>query len=274
MKDWFSNIKKYLKEKNRFIIQNPKTFEQKFALTISKRNTILIVSAIVLIFSFIVYLVISYTSIKNFIPGYPSKGSELFRLDKENQANITKIHEQNKARELWINNLRSILNEEDSIFFTDIKDTLLKDSNFDYKKVVFERIKEDSILRKKVELQGENRILYNLLSESMEFDLPLNKDFKTVEKEETKYIKFSTKSKSKIKASLDGKVINTSPYSVVLHHRNNILTVYENIEGINLEVGEILEKGKTLGTTTDSVFFFQLWYNGESVSGDFIKNLD
>lgn len=275
MKDWFSNIKKYLKEKNRFIIQNPHSFEQKFALTITKRNTILIVTFLLLIFSFLVYLIISFTSLKNFIPGYPSKGSELYRLDKENQAKINKIYEQNRARELWINNLQNILKEKDSIFFSDIKDTLIKDSSFDYKTVVFERIEEDSLLRKKVKLNSQNNyILYQLLSEAMNFRLPISTKFTTVENGDIKEIRFSKKGKAKVRASLDGTVLNSSENSLILHHRNNLLTVYKNMEDVKGVVGEKISQGDRIGVSRDSVFIFQLWYNGKTVSGEILKGFD
>ena len=106
-----------------------------------------------LIFGFIIYMIISFTSLKKFIPGYPQNVTEVYEKNKANILNFNKIEQENKNRELWIANLVTILSDNDSIHFRDVVDSIQNDSTFDYKSIVFERSKEDSILREKVELE-------------------------------------------------------------------------------------------------------------------------
>ncbi len=276
MENKFSKVKKYLKEKNRFILQNPRSFEQKYALTISKGNTIVLSIFLILFFSFLVYLIISFTSLKNFIPGYPSKGSELYQIDQENQAIINEIQKENRDRELWIANLQSILSNSDSVNFSTIKDTLTKDTSFDYKSVVFERVKEDSILRKRVSLfsiRDKNSILLKILTDVLLFDFPSESEFDVINDDGISKAVFSPKYKSKIEASMDGTTINTTDKSVVIQHFNNVTSVYENFDDIKTKIGDRISKGETLGIAKDSVFYFQLWYNGESIPLEILNEL-
>ena len=272
----FSKIKKYLKQKNRFILQNPSSFEQKFTLTISKSNTILLVSALVLLFAFIVYLVISFTSLKNYIPGYPSKGSELYQIDKENQSIIAEMYTENRNRELWIKNLQSILNESDSLRLKDIKDTLSKDSSFNYKDVIFQRVKEDSILRKKnVELTRKNNfpMLLTIPKDIHSFEFPSDDVFKSIEKNKIFSAVFSSKYKSKVRVTMDGTIVSSASQSIVIQHSNNVISAFDNINEIKNSPGDRVKKGESIGVVSDSDYYFQLWYQGNSVPADILNEL-
>lgn len=276
MKQKFKKIKQYFKRKNKFILQNPLTFEEKFSLSIKNRNTILIGITLVLLIGFIVYLILSYTSLKRFIPGFPKNASELYEIDRNNQNILVELNSKNRNRELWINNLQNILNEEDSILLKDVKDTLIKDTNFDYKKVVFERIKEDSILRNKVaeyNTSNQNSIVRSILLSVLKYKKP--HDGKIISKGSGKLHQatFAAKYKSKVRAAMEGTVISKSKKTLVLQHNNNMVSVYKNFTKISPKIGEQLSKGSKIGIVRDTIFQFQIWYNGASVPVETYENL-
>lgn len=268
MKNWLSKLKKYLKEKNRFIIQNPISFQQKFSLTLTKRNTILVLVGFTLIFGGIMFSIISFTSLKNFIPGYPSKGSELYKIDKENQLKLNELTSENRSRDLWIKNLQSILSNSDTISLQTLNESLKIDSNFDYKSIVFERTKQDSALRKKVaafEKDGKFSLAKTILKEALFFEMPIEESPAEVELEGVLNLAFSCKKKKTITCVMDGRIVSQQNNSVVLQHAHDLVTVFSGISTSQNGVGDFVERGMKLGSTSDTTLFLQVWYKGESL---------
>lgn len=268
MKNWLSKLKKYLKEKNRFIIQNPISFQQKFSLTLTKRNTILVLVGFTLIFGGIMFSIISFTSLKNIIPGYPSKGSELYKIDKENQLKLNELTSENRSRDLWIKNLQSILSNSDTISLQTLNESLKIDSNFDYKSIVFERTKQDSALRKKVaafEKNGKFSLAKTILKEALFFEMPLEESPAEVELEGVLNLAFSCKKKKTITCVMDGRIVSQQNNSVVLQHAHDLVTVFSGISTSQNGVGDFVERGMKLGSTSDTTLFLQVWYKGESL---------
>ena len=276
MKQKLKQLKAYLKKKNKLILQDPKTFEEKFALSINNRNSILVGLALILLFGFLVYLVISYTSLKRFIPGFPKNASELYEIDRNNQNKLVKLEAQSKNRDLWIKNLQAILNEEDSILLKDIGDTLQKDSTFDYKKVVFEKVKEDSVLRSKLENlnnSNKNSIVRSILVSVLNYEKPHLGEIKSRKDGDLNQLTFEAKKKSKVRSAMEGTVIAKSESSIVLQHQNNIVSVYNNFTDISPNIGDRIYKGSKMGIVKDSIFQFQIWYNGISVPVETYEDL-
>ena len=275
MKNWMNKLRKYLKEKNRFIIQNPISFQQKFSLTLTKRNTVLVGTVLVLFFAAIVFLVISFTSLKNLIPGYPSKGSELFRIDKENQRKLQELTDENKSRELWISNLQNILNEKDSISLNTINKSLKLDSNFNYNSIYFERTREDSILRVKTKLQeneGKFSLAKMILKDIHSFELPVNGKVEEVSSKTLKSWNIRCKKRENVLNTMDGTVVFLNENSLVIHHNHELVSTFTGISKIKAEIGQHVEQGDRLGSTADTTLLFQLFYKGESLPLEVLKN--
>lgn len=276
MKQKFKQLLDYLKRKNKLILQDPKTFEEKFALSINNRNFILLGLAATLIFGFLVYLVISYTSLKKFIPGFPKNATELYEIDKNNQIKLNELNSKNNNRELWIANLQNILKEEDSILLNDIKDTLIKDSTFDYKKIIFERVIEDSILRQKVDKYNNshhNPIVRSILESVLKYEKPHKGEIISNKDKKIHQASFKSKHNSKVRAAMPGTVISKSDNSITLQHENNIVSVYHNFTDISPKIGQVLKAGNRMGVVKDTVFHFQIWYNGTSVPVENFEDL-
>ena len=151
MKEKINNFLSLLRERRKIQVINPNSFEEKFSLSLSRAGYILSLLFIVLFIGFLSYLTISYTSLRKFIPGYPDidRADEIIKKDIKNQQLIAELTEEMNSRDKWIKNLKNILSESDSILITDLEELQTLDSN--YKKNIFERIPEDSILREKVE---------------------------------------------------------------------------------------------------------------------------
>ncbi|MEN8927305.1 MAG: M23 family metallopeptidase [Flavobacteriales bacterium] len=276
MKQKYTQLKAFLKRKNKLILQNPKTFEEKFALSINNRNSILAIAGFILLFGILVYLIISFTGLKSFIPGFPKNASELYDIDKSNQIKINELEAKNTNRELWISNLQNILTENDSILLKDIGDTLIKDTSFDYKAVIFERVKEDSLLRQKVEkynTSNQSSIVRSILVSILKYEKPHEGKLVGRKTGKINEATFQARYKSKVRTAMQGTVVAKSDNSLVLQHQNNVVSVYKNFRDISANIGEELEGGEKIGIVRDSVFLFQVWYNGNSVPVETYEDL-
>lgn len=276
MKERLQKLRLYLKTKNKFILQDPKTFEEKFALSISKRNTLFVSLFLILLFSFLVFLVISYTGLKTYIPGFPKNASEIYELDKTNQERLIEFESETRNRELWIANLQSILNNEDTLSIDKLNDFIKKDSSFDYKSIVFERSKIDSILREKdkaYNTTNQNSIAKSILVSVLKFQLPHDGNISKTKQGSLNTATFNARYKSDVKMAMEGKVISKGKNSIVLQHQNNMVSVYNNLTRIKPKVGETVSQGKVIGIVPDSVFRFQIWYKGETIPVDVYRDL-
>lgn len=275
MKNWFSKLKKHLKEKNRFIIQNPISFQQKFSITLTKQNTILVLVGCTLIFGGIMFSIISFTSLKNFVPGYPSKGSELYKIDKENQLKLHELTLENTSRDLWIKNLQSILSHSDSISINTLNESLQTDSNFDYKSIIFERTEQDTSLRKKMKnfvVTGRFTMAKTILKEALYFEMPLEKEPQELESEGTINLQFSCKKLEPITSVMDGTIVSYQENTITLQHEHDIVTVFYGVSGSKNVIGKFVERGSKLGSSTDTTLLLQVWYKGESLPLSVISN--
>ena len=63
---------KYLQEKRRVVVLDEDSFEEKRNFTTSKFSLLLFFLFSIIVFSILFFLLISYSSIKTFVPGYPS----------------------------------------------------------------------------------------------------------------------------------------------------------------------------------------------------------
>lgn len=256
-----------LKEKRNILISNPSSFEQKFSITLSRISYLTISVLTILLLGVAIFFIISYTSLKQYIPGYPDTENALkvIETDQANLELITQIQKENIDRELWIKNLKNILSDNDSISLDSLKAEIKKDSN-NYKNIIFERPIEDSILREKI--ANENIIMEEDAIEGMlrklNFTPPVYGSF--METKPYVGIDLKTELNEAVRASMKGIVIAKTDNSAIIQHPNNIVSVYKNCLTLKLNEGENITRGKQIGVVTDSVFHFELWYNGKAVN--------
>ena len=276
MKEKLAKIKKYLKSKNKFILQDPVSFEQKFSLTLTKSSTLLVGLALFLIIGTIFYFVISYTSLRNFIPGFPKNASELYEIDKENQEKVILLEQKTASRNKWITNLQSILNNKDTITLLDIDELIKSDSTVDYKNIIFERSQEDSILRKRIanqKLNGSDKLVRNILKNLMNFEQPLPGEMSSTENQGLNETFYKAKYKSQVKSSMEGVVISKTSNSIFIQHPHNVISAYYDLSEIKPTIGSDIYKGDKIGIMRDTALRYQLWYKGKTIPSSIYSDL-
>lgn len=265
MKEKINNVIRLLKERRRIVISNPSTFQQKFAVNLTKGAYFSLLAVIVLIIAVLTYLVISYTSLKKFIPGYPNveNAEMVYETDQANIMYLSEVESATKQRDLWIKNLQNILSGNDSLFISHVVDSIKSDSN--YKNIVFERPIEDSLIR--VEVEQEDKLIKEdeikgMLKRS-NFLIPVSYNHFSSSSRTTTFL---TQFDAPILSCMQGSVISKTNNMILVQHSDDFLSIYKNCRNVNVKIGDQINRGKEIATVRDSVLSFELWHEGKPIN--------
>jgi len=117
---------KNLKYKYRLVIYNESTFETEYSLYLSKLNVLLLASTVLVIGMIISILLISFTSLKYYMPGM---GEDAMRKQMRDLMHDTdELRRKTKENDLWVENIKQVLKGEIPANKIQIKDTIKVDS--------------------------------------------------------------------------------------------------------------------------------------------------
>jgi hypothetical protein len=113
----FATWLKNLQEKRRVVVLDEGSFEEKRNFTTSKFSLLVFFLFSIIVFSILCFLVISYSSIKTFVPGYPSVTAQKELIDKniELDQKLNDLIIKTNKEEQYITNIQKILNGDTPI---------------------------------------------------------------------------------------------------------------------------------------------------------------
>ena len=267
-------LTKNLLSRYRLVILNEENYEEQFFFRLSILN-LLIIS--IFLFSFLIIstlLIVSYTSVKELIPGY---ASNLMR--KQAIINASKLDSLTISYNQSLNQLNSIKRVlTGDIEFEEFKEREFKlDTENIEVKLNSKKIKEDSLLRRVVEQQDRYNFSSNENNDegflffspvlgyiSQKFD-PSKKHFA---------IDVAAKENEPVRSIADGVVIFSewsldTGYVIILEHKQGYLSVYKHNKSLNNVQGDIVQAGDIIGTvgntgeySTGHHLHFELWNDG------------
>ena len=269
---WLQN----LLNRYRMIVINETTFNEELSFRFSRLN---IFSIIILLLVFILtgtFFLVSYTPIKEFIPGYTSTKvrKEAIRNTFLLDSLVTKFQKQDQ----FIKSIKSALsgkNESDEGLLKEINKSNLESINRE-----FNRVKADSLLR--LEVMQEDK--YNLMPNSnnnVKFMLfspasglisePFNSEIKHFA------VDVALAKDTPIKSVAVGTVVlaewtSDTGYVVVIKHNHGLLSVYKHNSTIEKSQGDIVQAGEVIAfagnsgeLSTGYHLHFELWIDGYPV---------
>ena len=267
-------LTKNLLSRYRLVILNEENYEEQFFFRLSILN-LLIIS--IFLFSFLItstLLIVSYTSVKELIPGY---ASNLMR--KQAIINASKLDSLTISYNQSLNQLNSIKRVlTGDIEFEEFKEREFKlDTENIEVKLNSKKIKEDSLLRRVVEQQDKYNFSSNENSdESFLFFSPvlgyISQKFDPSKKHFA--IDVVAKENEPVRSIADGVVIFSewsldTGYVIILEHKQGYLSVYKHNESLNNVQGDIVQAGDIIGTvgntgeySTGHHLHFELWNEG------------
>ena len=274
---WLKN----LQEKRRVVVLDEDSFEEKRNFTTSKFSLLVFFLFSVIIFSILFFLLISYSSIKTFVPGYPSVSAQKELIDKNIELDqklndlIIKINKE----EQYITNFQKIVKG----------DTPIDRNNFDkvFKSQKINTKNELSISEKTIREKVNKREKYEIdiipggaLTKDVLPELLL---FPPLVGEITNKMNISAghfgvdiiaPKNEAVVAILKGTIVyqNWSPndgHVVHIQHKNNLLSIYKHSSEVLKKIGDYVDAGEPISIvgnsgehSTGPHLHFELWHNG------------
>ena len=270
-------LKQKLTDKYRLVVLNEDTFEERFSLKLSRLNVFFWGGVLSFLLILITTFIITFTPIKEFIPGYSStalkiKATKLALQTDSLQRKLAIMHDYTKA-------LQPILTGE---IEAEIIDSLDIETN---KIVIIDSLlnasREDSIFREKIESQDRFPIQNNAETNvKIVFFAPLTGSVSQDFDAKTKHLAVDIVAKkgTPVKATADGTVIfsgwNTETgYVIILKHAYDYISVYKHNGTLLKEQGDFVKSGEVIASvgstgelTTGPHLHFELWSGGYAVN--------
>lgn len=274
-----SKFKKKLTDKYRLVVLNEKTFEERFALKLSRLNVFIFGAFFSVILIVGTILLIAFTPIKEYIPGYDS--SKLKREAAQLTFETDSLKHRLAVIENYANSLRPILTGEvtDDETIDSIQD-LAKRTQIDVS--TLDASRQDSLFREKVESKDRFPLLDEELQNKAKvvFFAPITGTLSQNFNAENKHFAVDIVAKvgTPVKAVADGTVIfsewtTETGYVVIIKHANNFLSVYKHNGTLLKNQGDLVKSGEAIASvgstgelTTGPHLHFELWSDGYAVN--------
>ena len=243
------NNKKQISSNYRLAVVREDSYEEKFALSLSKRNIFLSISFITLFVILITTVFIFYTPVREYIPGYDTTKVRIQAI--KNLEKIDSIMISLQKNKQFIESFSSTINGEEfnSVYFDNQSVQNIELSELEANTNV-----EDSLLRKIVEIEDRFNIIESedneisidlispangLISEGFNFS---NKHFG---------VDIVLKERTPIKSISDGIVIFSAwtlsyGYTVVVYHKNKLTSIYKHNESVKVKKGDFVMSGEVI----------------------------
>ena len=270
-------LKRKLTHQYRLVMLNEETFEERFSLKLNRLNVFVLGGLFSVLLIVGTILLIAYTPLKEYIPGYDSTKLRTQALKATLKADS--ISRELTNLKLFTQAIQPILTG--NIEPEKIDSIQLETRNLIINDSLLKASKEDSIFREKIESQDRFPIVdtKNSLLENV-FFAPLSgmvsQDFDSNSKHFA--IDIVAKTGTPVKAVADGTVIFSewttgTGYVIIVKHAKNFVSVYKHNGTLLKEQGDFVKSGEVIATvgstgelTTGPHLHFELWSGGYPVN--------
>ncbi len=274
----------------RLVVMRDESFEEVGSYRLTRLNIYLLVSTLVVATAFVVVMLIVFTPVKQWIPGY---GDVNLRGKAEELAKkVQELEEENKAHATYISSVRRIITNdfetEAAIPEIDSNETI-PDSLLN-----LERIEEDEELRNAVERdqplvpevkentpEPEGKYQPNRVTplELLHLIAPVKGEISNGFRQDKGHfgVDVLAPKNTPIKAVYEGIIIQSdwtleTGKTIAIQHPNNVVTFYKHNSSLLKKIGETVKAGEAVaiigntGTLSSGPHLhFELWYNGKPV---------
>ncbi|TXD52416.1 MULTISPECIES: M23 family metallopeptidase [unclassified Polaribacter] len=270
-------LKQKLTDKYRLVVLNEDTFEERFSLKLSLLNIFVLGGVLSFLLILVTTFFITFTPIKEFIPGYSS-------TDLKIKATKLAIQADSLKKKLAI--LHDYTIALQPILRGDIKAGIIDSVQLESERIIIQdsllnASKEDSIFRERIESQDRFPIQNNTATNvKIVFFAPLqgiiSQDFDS----KTKHLAVDivAKKNAPVKATADGTVIfsgwtTETGNVIILKHAYNYISVYKHNGNLLKQQGDFVKSGEVIASvgstgelTTGPHLHFELWSDGYAVN--------
>ena len=278
-KSWINN----LQETRRIVVLDEGSFEEKRNFTTSKFSIIVIILFSIIVFG--TFFLISATSLKTFISGYPNPTLQKELIDKNIKLDqkLSDLIDKTSKEEQYLNNIQKILNGG----IPNNRDTVFKV----FKSQKINNNQKISASEKTIREKVSNREKYDIdvipggaLTKDVLPELLL---FPPIIGEITNKMNISSghfgvdiiaPKNEAVVAILKGTIVyqNWSPtdgHVVHIQHKNNLLSIYKHNSEVLKKIGDYVDAGEPVSIvgnsgehSTGPHLHFELWHNGYPIN--------
>ncbi|GAB5565113.1 MAG: M23 family metallopeptidase [Winogradskyella sp.] len=268
---------KKLLHKYRLVILNEDTFEERFAIKLTRLNVFVLTSISAIVLVFLTTLLIAFTPLREYIPGYSS--ARLKKKATELNYKTDSLLQELEVNKQYYASVKKVLTGDVSAFSFN-RDSILEASKIDVDINEVPTNREDSLLRDKVEKEDK----YNLFDDSDQTNFvlfpPVNgtisQEYNIKEKHFA--VDIVVANNTPIKATADGTVIFAewtveTGYVIILEHNQELISVYKHNSSITKSQGELVKAGEVIAMSgnggelsTGPHLHFELWSKGYPVN--------
>ena len=265
------------RDKYRFSVINDHTLEEVWRIILTRYNAFLLITFIILFLIWGTSTLISFTNLREFIPGYPDVNMR--RNILMSAIRLDSLNRELKLRDKYFDNLNSIISGNQPSELSS-----RPDSTKNYKAIKFNSSPNDSVLRAVVEKEDRYNLSLGPTSPesvsglaNLHFFPPVKGIVSGKYELRTKHFgtDIVTKPKALVSAVLDGTVIFTgwtmeTGFVIEIQHQNNIVSVYKHNASLLKETGDLVRAGDAISVVGDSDelytsgphLHFEIWYKG------------
>jgi murein DD-endopeptidase MepM/ murein hydrolase activator NlpD len=272
--------KRNWRDKYRFTVVNDTTFEEVWKIRLTKYHAFLAISSLILFISVTTTILIAFTNLREFIPGYPDVNMR--RNILMSAIRLDSLDRELALRDKYFTNLSAIISGGQPA-----GNFVRQDSTKNYKAIKFTTSPEQTELRAKVE--GDAKFNINMSTSanyeqtnlaSLHFFPPVKGIVSGKYDVRTRHFgtDIVTKPKAVVSAALDGTIIFTgwtmeTGFVIEVQHPNNIISVYKHNASLLKETGDKVRAGEAISVVGDSGemytsgphLHFEIWYKGSAL---------
>lgn len=262
--------------KYRFVIMKDSSFEEKLSVKLTRINVIAFLATLVFLCFFSTMLLIAYTPLSEYVPGKSS--IEVQKSLIELNIKSDSLEAILVSRSIYLENINKIINGEELVNpenYAEITNTQIP--------ISFEKSKEDSLFRVKVEAEDKSSIYKKDKpnnNTTLMFFTPLTGLISDGYNNKTKHfgIDLVAKEKSRISSVLEGTVVIShwayeTGYVIGVQHKNDYLSFYKHNSVLLKSVGDYVNAGDHIAIIGNSGelssgphLHFELWHKGIPVN--------
>ena len=271
-----ANDKNRTTRKYRASLIDAVSHERLWSIVFTRPAFVTAIVSLVVLLLVIFYLLVAFTPLRTFIPGYPD--AQARRQAVQNAIRIDSLETQILQWELYTENLKKVVAGEEPLLL----DSLIlrrQEAGREVDSVFLAR--RDSLLRVRVteaeqfEVSGTRR---DLPIEALSFYTPLKGVVsQSFDRTLHPWVDVTAPTGTAVMAVLDGTVVfagweEADGYTLAIQHRGDILSVYKRNEKLLKKAGDVVKAGTPVALVGSSSSLtkgdhlrFELWYAGEAV---------
>lgn len=263
-----------LLHKYRLVILNEDTFEERFAIKLTRLNVFVIMSLSAIVLIALTTVLIAFTPLREYIPGYSStalkKEATNLNFKTDSLQQVINVNEQ------YLESIKRVLKGDvATIEFN--KDSIIKAAELDTEEYNLNPSREDSILREKVNKEDKYNLFESATSKVSFVLFPpvtgtISEGYNVEEKHFA--VDIVVAKGTPVKAADDGTVVlaewtTQTGYVVIIDHGNGLISAYKHNASLTKEQGDLVKAGEVIAIsgdagelTTGPHLHFELWTNG------------